>query len=109
MRLMLLLTAGRLFNAACAHWYPIVKELHHFFVAIARTVVNHDGSGGTTLHPTVWSIAACPKRRLVHRAVRDMAWLPGPESLFGPRSGALPKGLRLLRMMSVHGLFRSGC
>ena len=74
--------ARRLFNAACAHWYPIVKELQHFFVALARTVVNHDGSGGTTLHPTVWSIAANPKRRRVHRAVRDMAWLPGPESLW---------------------------
>ena len=45
--------ARRLFNAACAHWYPIVKELQHFFVALARTVVNHDGSGCTTLHPTV--------------------------------------------------------
>ena len=74
--------ARRSFNAACAHWYPIVKELQHFFVAIARTVVNHDDSGGTTLHPTVWSIAANPKRRRLHRAVRDVAWLPGPESLW---------------------------
>ena len=37
--------ARRLVNAACARWYPVVKELQHFFVAIARTVVNHDGSG----------------------------------------------------------------
>ena len=37
--------ARRLFNAACARWYPIVKELQHFFVAIARTVVNLDESG----------------------------------------------------------------
>ena len=94
MRLMLLLTwvdgvyttplrtLKRLFISACAHWYPIVKELQHFFVAIARTVVNHDGSGGTTLHPTVWSTAVNLKRRRVHRAVRDVAWLPGPESLW---------------------------
>ena len=34
------------------------------------------------MHPTVWSIAANPKKRRVHRAVRDMAWLPGPESLW---------------------------
>ena len=37
--------ARRLFNSACAYWYPIVKEFQHFFVAIARTAVNHDGSG----------------------------------------------------------------
>ena len=36
--------ARRLANAACARWYPVVKELQHFFVAIARTVVDHDGS-----------------------------------------------------------------
>ena len=32
--------ARRLVNAACARWYPVVKELQHLFVAIARTVVN---------------------------------------------------------------------
>ena len=74
--------ARRLFISACSHWYPIVKELQHFFVAIARKVVNHDDSGCTTLHPAVWSIAANPKRRRVHRAVRDVAWSPGPESLW---------------------------
>ena len=65
-----------------ARWYPVVKELQHFFVAIARTVVNHDGSGSTSLHPVVWSSAADPKRRRVDRAVRDLAWLPGPDSLW---------------------------
>ena len=30
----------------------------------------------------MWSTAVNPKRRRVHRAVRDMAWLPGPESLW---------------------------
>ena len=29
--------ARRLLNAACARWYPIVKELQHFFIAIAGT------------------------------------------------------------------------
>ena len=37
--------ARRLFNAACARWYPSVKELQHFFVAFARTVGNLDDSG----------------------------------------------------------------
>ena len=38
--------ARRFFNAACARWYPIVKELQHFLIAIARTVVNLDDYGG---------------------------------------------------------------
>ena len=66
--------ARRLFISACAHWYPIVRDLQHFFVAIARTVVNHDDSGSTTLHPTVWSTAVNPKRWRFHRAVRDTVW-----------------------------------
>ena len=41
--------ARRMVNGACARWYPVVKELQHLFVAIARTVVNQDGSGGTFL------------------------------------------------------------
>ena len=65
--------ARRLVNGACARWYPIVKELQHFIIAIARTVVGLDGSGGTSLHPTVWSNAANSKRIRVQRAVRDMA------------------------------------
>ena len=86
--------ARRLFNA--------VKELQHFFIAIARTVVNLDDSGGTSLHPTVWSSAANAKRRRVHRAVRDLAWLPGPESLWTSVWRSFP-GLRSLMMMSVPG------
>ena len=84
--------AGRLFYAACARWYPVVKELQHFFVVIARTVGNLDESGRTSLHPTVWSRAANPKRRRVHRAVRDMSWLPGPESLWDLGLEVFPKG-----------------
>ena len=74
--------ARRLVTAACAGWYQVVKDLQHFFIAIARTVVNHGGSRGTSLHPMVWLGAANLKRRRVDRAVRDMAWLPGPASLW---------------------------
>ena len=28
---------------SCARWYPVVRELHHFFIAIAWSVVNNDG------------------------------------------------------------------
>ena len=33
-------------------WYTIVSELHRFFIAVARTVVNNDGKGGTA--PVWW-------------------------------------------------------
>ena len=55
--------ARRLLNVASARWYPIVKELQHFFIAIARTVVNLDDFGSTSLHPSVWSGAANPMGR----------------------------------------------
>ena len=40
-------------TAACAFWYPLVLELHCFFIAIARAVVNEDGHSGIALHLTV--------------------------------------------------------
>ena len=38
---------------SCARWYPVVRDLHHFFIAIARSVVNNDGESGTSLHPVI--------------------------------------------------------
>ena len=35
---------------SCARWYPVVRDLHRFFLAIARSVVNNDGASGTSLH-----------------------------------------------------------
>ena len=74
--------ARRLVSGPGARGYPIVQELHHFFIAITRTVVNSDDPGGTSLHPVVWSNAANPKRRRVDRVVWVLAWLPGPASLW---------------------------
>ena len=45
----------RRFVSACSLWYPVVLELHRFFVAIARAAVNEDGCAGVALYPTVWS------------------------------------------------------
>ena len=53
-----------------------------FFVAIARTVVNHDDGGGTAPDPLVWSAGSLPKRRKVLHAVRDFAFLPGPVGIW---------------------------
>ena len=74
--------ARRLVNRACAKWYPVVQNLHRFFIAIAGTALNEDGMAGTALHPVVWSAAANPKRRKVEQAVRNFAWLPGPARLW---------------------------
>ena len=61
--------ARRVVTRSCARWYPVVRELHHFFIAIARSVLNNDGTSGTTLHPVIWSNAANPKRRKIHPGV----------------------------------------
>ena len=58
-------------------WYPVVLDLHRFFIAISRAVVNHDGFAGTAPDPLVWSAGSLPKRRRLVHAVRDLALLPG--------------------------------
>ena len=57
---------------------PVLLDLHRFFIAISRAVVNHDGRDGTAPDPLVWSVGALPKRRRLVHAVRDRAFLPGP-------------------------------
>ena len=41
------------FACACRDWYPIVRDLHRFFIAISRAIVNDDGKGGTAPDPLV--------------------------------------------------------
>ena len=53
-------------------------DLHRFFSAISRAVVNHDGRDGTAPDPLVWSAGALRKRRRLVHAVRDRAFLPWP-------------------------------
>ena len=56
---------------------PIILELHRFFVASSRAVVNHDDCAGTAPDPFVWSAGVFLKRRRILDAVRDYALL-GP-------------------------------
>ena len=74
--------ARRNLSGVCGRWYPIILDLHRFFIAIARAVVNHDGLGGTAPDPLVWSAGALPKRRRLVHAVRDRAFLPGPPGIW---------------------------
>ena len=77
-----MLLLGEWLLRSCARWYPIVRELHHFFIAIARSVLNNDGTSGTTLHPVIWSNNSNPKRRRIHPGGGNFARLPGPVSLW---------------------------
>ena len=74
--------ARREFAGACRIWYPVIRDLHRFFIAIARVLVNDDGKGGTAPDPLVWCSGAKGKRRRVIEAVRDFAMIPGPQRLW---------------------------
>ena len=66
----------------CNRWYPVVRHLHRFFIAIARVDVNFGDGHGTAPDPLVWSAGSLPKRPRVSRAVRDFAFLPGPVGIW---------------------------
>ena len=55
--------ARRNLSGVCGRWCLILLDLHRFFIAISRTVVDHDGNDGTAPDPVVWSAGALPKRR----------------------------------------------
>ena len=74
--------ARRNLSGVCGHWYPFILDLHRFFIAIARAVVNHDDLGGSAPDPLVWSAGALRKRRRLVHAVRDRAFLPGPPGIW---------------------------
>ena len=63
--------ARRNLSGVCGRWYPVLVDLLRFFIAISRTVVNHDGGSGTAPDPLVWSAGALPKRR---RLVRHLVF-----------------------------------
>ena len=69
-------------SGVCGRWYPVILDLHRFFIAMSRVVVNHNGNGVTTPDPMVWSAGSHPKRRRLVHAVRDRALLPGPPGIW---------------------------
>ena len=79
---LVVIDARRNFSGVCGRWYPVILDLHRFFIAISRAVVNHDGLGGTAPDPLVWSAGALNKRRRLVFAVRDRAFLPGPPGIW---------------------------
>ena len=59
----------------------MVWDLHRFFIAICRAVVNEDGKGGNAPDPMCWCAGSKPKKRKAMDPVRDMAMIPGPVGL----------------------------
>ena len=55
--------ARRELSGVCRVWYPVVRDLHRIFIAIARAIVNVDGKGGTAPEPLVWCSGAKGQRR----------------------------------------------
>ena len=72
-----IIDAARLCTAACREWYPLVFDLHRFFIATACVAVNVDGHSGFAPYPNVRDWGAKPKRRRVLQAVSEFAWVPG--------------------------------
>ena len=73
-------------SGGCGRWYPVILDLHRFFIPISQAVVNHDGRDGTAPNPLVWSAGAPPHEASLVHAVRDRAFLPG-HLTFGNLSG----------------------
>ena len=82
--------ARRNLSGVCSRWHPVFLDLHRFFIAISRAVVNHDELGGTALDPMVWSAGSLPKRRRIVHVVRNLAMLPGLSALWLGEWGAGP-------------------
>ena len=80
----LVIDVRRRFLSACSSWYPVVLDLHRFFVAIARAAVNEDGCAGVALHLVV------VKRRKVRVSAWEYAWVPGPVGLWRHGSFSWP-------------------
>ena len=95
--------ARRNFSGVCGRWYSVILDLHRFFIAVARAVVNHDGLGGTALNPLVWSASALRKRRRLVHAVRDRGFCLDL-LVFGIRSGFRFQLLPSVLMMLLFGL-----
>ena len=45
------LDARQHLSNTCRSWYPVIRDLHRFFIAISRAVVNEDGRGGLAPDP----------------------------------------------------------
>ena len=67
--------ARRNLSGVCGRWYPVLLDLHRFFIAISRGVVNHDGW---------WT---CSVTQVVQRTpLWPASWLPAVDKSRGSKS-----------------------
>ena len=87
-----IIDSKRMVHSACIAWDSLILDLHRIFIAIAGEAVNRDGRGGTSIHPSVWSVGRDPERRRVLQAVREFAWVPGSPGLWDASTVACYRG-----------------
>ena len=82
-----LIGAKRRLLKARSYWYPVMRDLHRFMIAVARVTVYPDGRGGTAPDSLVWDQGGPKKASELDIWVNvDLASLPGPPGfLGGPR------------------------
>ena len=71
--------ARRNLSGVCGRWYPVLLDLHRFFIAISRAVVNHDGREGTAPDSS-GMVCWCPPQEasVSFMRFRDRDFLLGP-------------------------------
>ena len=82
--------ARRNLSGVCSRWYPVILDLHRFFIAISRTVVNHDGHVGRD-HPVLGRDVAATdsldelseRATRLERVVEQIVGVPMPKIVKG--------------------------
>ena len=69
--------ARRNLSGVCGRLYPVVLDLHRFFIVISEAVVNHDKHDGTAPDPLSWSAGALPQEASVPFGPGIDSWRSG--------------------------------
>ena len=94
--------ARRNLFGVCERWYPVVRELHRFFIAVSRAVVDDDGVAGIAPHPLVWSAGVLQRCVGLCMLFGMLPCFLGRHP-FGILAGSVSLLPQLLRRMSVCG------
>ena len=94
--------ARRNLSGVCGRRYPVILDLHRFFIAISKAVVYHYGHEGTAPDPIAWSAGALPKRRRLFMLCETLPFCLG-HLQFG-----LVNGLLVLLLILVLRKLRTG-
>ena len=95
---------GRRMQNACN---PVVKDQHGCYTAVARTVVNNDGKGGTVLNPVAWCSGLQRPEARAGPTVKDLPGylVPASMGIWGLATLA-SMSLRAILLLGLIGLVR---